>query len=90
MVTQAEGMIQFRTLIYNLGMEVMFLRRGGQIEIPKGQLGALVVLAPSGDSERTLSIRTSHKAVQYVIYVFLSLSLSLSLSHTHTHTHTHV
>lgn len=27
MVTQAKGMIQLRTLIYNLGMEEMFLRR---------------------------------------------------------------
>lgn len=27
MVTQAKGMIQFRTLVYNLGMEGMLLRR---------------------------------------------------------------
>lgn len=60
MVTQAKGMIQFRTLVYNLGTEEMFLRRGGQIGMPKGRLGALVVLTPTGDPERTLSIRLSY------------------------------
>lgn len=38
MVTQAKGMVQFRTLVYNLGMEGMFLRRWGQIEKPEGCL----------------------------------------------------
>lgn len=47
MVTQAEGVIQFRTLVYNLGMEEMSLRRGGQIEMSEGRLGALVVLTDS-------------------------------------------
>lgn len=42
-VTQAEGVIQFRTLVYNLGMEGMFLRRGGQREVPEGRLEVVLL-----------------------------------------------
>lgn len=84
MVTQAEGVIQFRTLVYNLGMEETFLKRGRQIEMSEGRLGALVVLTPTGDPERTLSIRSSQRA-HYQIQIDIFKQDNIPNMQTHMH-----